>query len=347
MGGDSGGGGDGTAPPPDAGPNPDVVALMEKVADWQIAQLGTSTAETWVESTFYAGLMATYRTTGQTKYLDTVSSWGGANNWSLLSPQTNADDECAGQAFIEAYNVQMNATQIAATRAALDGIVAAPPAGHTLWSWCDALFMAPPVFAKLGAATSQTSYVDTMDTMFWDTTNFLQDKASSLFWRDGNYIGQTCPNGQNMFWSRGNGWVIAGTARILDALPQSYANRGKYVSLFQAMAATLLGMQRADGYWSSCLTDTTDYPDPETSGTSAYTFAFAWGVNRGLLDPTTYKAAANKGWSALSSAVDSSGALGWVQGVGSAPGASTQTGTAPFGVGLFLLAGSEVAVLAP
>jgi rhamnogalacturonyl hydrolase YesR len=148
-----------------------------------------------------------------------------------------------------------------------------------------------------------------------------------------------------MFWSRGNGWVIAGVARVLDALPQNYANRAKYVSLFQAMAKTILGLQRSDGYWSSCLMDAADFSDPETSGTSAFAFAFAWGLNRGLLDPATYRAATDKAWSALASAVDSSGALGWVQPVGGQPGPSMQTDTAPYGVGLFLLAGSEVASL--
>lgn len=345
SGGDDGGAADGTAPHPDAGPNPDVVALMEQVADWQIGQLGTSTAETWVESTFYAGLMATYRTTAQAKYLSTVTSWGGANGWNLLSPNTDADNECAGQAFVEAYDVQMDATRIAATRSALDGLVANPQEGRSLWWWADSLFMAPAVFAKLGAATSQTSYVDAMDTMFWDSTSYLQDPSSSLFWRDSSFFGQTCPNGQKMFWSRGNGWVIAGTARIIDALPQGYPSRAKYVTLFQAMASTLLGLQRPDGYWPSCLTDAADYPEPETSGTAAFTFALAWGLNRGLLDPSKYRAAADNGWSALVSAIDSSGALGWVQPVGGAPGPSMQSDTAPYGVGLFLLAGSEVAVL--
>jgi rhamnogalacturonyl hydrolase YesR len=293
--------------------------------------------------------MATYRTTGQSKYLNTVTSWGTANNWNLLSPQTNADDECAGQAFVEAYGVQMpmDATRIAATRSALDGLVASPQQGRSLWWWCDSLFMAPAVFAKLGAATNDTAYVDAMDTMFWDSVSYLQDPTTSLFWRDSSYFGQTCPNGGNKFWSRGNGWVIAGTARIIDALPQGYANRDKYVGLFKAMAATLLTMQRSDGYWSSCLTDSADYPEPETSGTSAFAFGFAWGIHRGFLDPAQYRAATDKAWSALASAVDSSGALGWVQPVGGAPGASMQSDTAPYGTGLFLLAGSEVAALSP
>jgi rhamnogalacturonyl hydrolase YesR len=320
---------------------------MEKVADWQIAQLGSSTDKTWIESTFYAGLMAAYRTTGESRYLDTVTSWGAANQWSLLSPDTNADNECAGQAYVEVYDVKADPGEIAAMRAALDGLVAMPQQGRSLWWWCDALFMAPAVFAKLGSATGQTSYADTMDSMFWDTTAYLQDPASQLFWRDSSFFGKTCPNGQNMFWSRGNGWVIAGTARVIDALPLNYPNRSKYVALLQSMAAALLPLQRPDGAWSSCLTDTADFPTLETSGTAAFAFAFAWGLNRGLLDPASYRPAVDKAWNALVSAIDANGALGWVQPVGGAPGASAQTDTAPYGVGLFLLAGSEVAALSP
>src|SRR5689334_15261808 len=50
--------GDDVAAPVDAGPRTDVLQLMEKAADWQIAAFGTTRAKSWIESTFYAGLMA-------------------------------------------------------------------------------------------------------------------------------------------------------------------------------------------------------------------------------------------------------------------------------------------------
>jgi rhamnogalacturonyl hydrolase YesR len=329
----------------DAGPRPDVIAIMEKAADWQIGQLGASTAKTWIEATFYAGLMATYRVTQEQKYLTTVTSWGTANKWTLGPRMTNADDQCAGQAYLDVYGTNETMAELTPTKTELDAMVAAPMAGRVVWWWADSLFMAPGVFARLGAATSQTKYFDAMSTMFWDTTAFLQDTQSGLFWRDMTFFNKTCPNGQKMLWARGNGWVIAGIARVLDAMPATYPDRPKFVALLQSMAGKIAALQRADGYWSSCLTDTTDYPDPETSGTAAFTYALAWGINHGVLTSSQYGANVQKGWSALVSAVDASGKLGWVQGVGSAPGPSTAAGTAVYGVGLFLLAGSEVATL--
>jgi unsaturated rhamnogalacturonyl hydrolase len=321
---------------------------MEKVADWQIRQLGGSAAKTWIESTFYAGLMATYRTTHQAKYLDAVDAWGKANQWTLGPGRTNADDQCAGQAYVEAYDVDNNMAELTPTQTELGAMVAAPQAGRVVWWWADALFMSPPVFARVGTATSQSKYFDAMSTMYWDTVAFLQDKASGLFWRDSSFFGKTCPNGKGMFWARGNAWVIAGAARVIDELPPAYPDRAKFVALLRTMSTALLPLQRSDGYWSSCLTDAKDYPSPETSGTAGFTFALAWGVNRGLLDAATYGPAIQKGWSALAAAVNTtSGQLGWVQPVGGAPGPSALGDSAPYGTGLFLLAGSEVATLPP
>jgi rhamnogalacturonyl hydrolase YesR len=320
---------------------------MQKVADWQITQLGTTNAKTWIESTFYAGLMATYRTTEQAKYLQRVESWGMANNWTLGPRQTNADDQCAGQTYLEAYAMDMQPAQLMPTQTELDAMVAAPMPGHVVWWWCDALFMSPGVFARLGAATSQAKYFDAMSTMWWDTTMALQDKTDLLFWRDAMHMGQTCPNGQKSFWSRGNGWVLAGIVRVLEDLPPSHPDYPKFVTLLQTMAGKIASLQRPDGYWSSCLLDTQAYPEPETSGTAGFTYAIAWGIHHGVLPIAQYGAVVRNGWNALVAAVDANGMLGWVQGVGAAPGPSTATGTAVFGVGLFLLAGSEVANLVP
>jgi rhamnogalacturonyl hydrolase YesR len=112
------------------------------------------------------------------------------------------------------------------------------------------------------------------------------------------------------------------------------------------MTTKLATLQKPDGFWPSCLTDAADYPEPETSGTAAFVYAIAWGVNQGILDGTKYLPIVRAGWKALAGAVDGAGMLGWVQPVGSAPGPSLATDTQPYGVGLFLLAGSEVAKLA-
>lgn len=173
-----------------------------------------------------------------------------------------------------------------------------------------------------------------MSTMWWDTTQHLYDASSSLFFRDASYLQKICPNGEKMFWSRGNGWVLAGLARVLEYLPQSHPDRGKFISLFTAMSKKLVMLQKPDGFWASCLTDATNYPLPESSGTTAFIYGLTWGVNHGLLESATYLPVIQKGWCALESAVDANGKLGWVQKVGAASGPSNQGDTAPYGVGL-------------
>jgi len=201
------------------------------------------------------------------------------------------------------------------------------------------------VFARLGAITGDRNYFDFMGTMWWDTTDFLFDTDDSLFFRDSNYFYSLCPNGQKMFWSRGNGWVMAGTVRVLQYLPLDHPDRDRFVALLQIMSQRLAGLQKDDGFWASCLTDADDFPWPETSGTSAFCYALAWGINEGVLDRDQYLPVVQNAWTALVSAVDADGKLGWVQPSAAEPGMSRQSDSFPFGVGLFLLAASEVSRL--
>ena len=72
----------------------------------------------------------------------------------------------------------------------------------------------PPVLARLNAATGDKKYVDFLNTMWWDTTDFLFDPEAKLYYRDKNYFGKLTPNGKKIFWARGNGWVMGGTVRV-------------------------------------------------------------------------------------------------------------------------------------
>jgi rhamnogalacturonyl hydrolase YesR len=147
------------------------------------------------------------------------------------------------------------------------------------------------------------------------------------------------------YWGRGNGWVIAGTVRVLQYLPQDDARRADYVTLLTTMAAALKAVQGTDGMWRSSLLNPTQFPNPETSSTGFITYAMAWGINNGVLDRATYLPVVQKAWKGLAAVVGTDGHVGYVQGVGAGPAAATATSTAPFGVGAFLLAASEVARL--
>jgi len=112
--------------------------------------------------------------------------------------------------------------------------------------------------------------------------------------------------------------------------------------LFKDMAAKVVTLQQPDGLWRGSLLDPADYPEKETSGTALFTYALAWGVNQGLLDDAKFKPVVRKGWAALVECVGADGQLTHVQPVGSDPKKFAEDSTASYGVGAFLLAGSEV-----
>jgi rhamnogalacturonyl hydrolase YesR len=231
---------------------------------------------------------------------------------------------------------------IAHTRATLDEMMSAPMPGREDWWWCDALFMAPPVLARLYAATGDKKYLRYLHAMWWDTTDFLFDPKEGLYYRDKNYIGKLNDNGKKVFWARGNGWVMAGTVRVLQYLPKTDPMRGRYVKLLRTMAASVTRVQGEDGLWRPSLLDPQEAPVPETSSSGFFCYALAWGINQGLLDRQTYLPVVRKAWRGLIGAVHSNGKLGWVQPIGAAPAKVTFEDNQEYGSGAVLLAGSEM-----
>lgn len=120
----------------------------------------------------------------------------------------------------------------------------------------------------------------------------------------------------------------------------------EFIQLLVKMAESLKDRQRPDGFWNVNLDDDLHYCGPETSGTALFTYAMAWGLNNGHLDEATYLPVVTRAWNGLvRKAVHADGKLGFVQGVGESPWAPAQVSyetTSNFGVGVFLLAGSEV-----
>ena len=166
-------------------------------------------------------------------------------------------------------------------------------------AWCDALFMGPPAMAAVSAATGDRKYLDLADRLWWKTTDYLYDKDEHLYFRDSRFFDQREKNGKKVFWSRGNGWVFAGLARMLQDMPRDYPSRARYVALYRDMADTVAAVQGADGYWRSSMLDPDSRPNPETSGTGFFTYGLAWGVNKGVLPREKYEAHARRGWEAM------------------------------------------------
>lgn len=108
-------------------------------------------------------------------------------------------------------------------------------------------------------------------------------------------------------WGRGNGWVAAGLAEILSALPESHPQRAPVLAGYRRMMEALLAYQGPTGLWNQLVDRPTAWP--ESSGSAMFAFAFLRGVNQGLLPATPYRAAATLAWTGLSRQLEPDGRL--------------------------------------
>jgi rhamnogalacturonyl hydrolase YesR len=220
---------------------------------------------------------------------------------------------------------------IAGIRGAFDSLIADPKPGRVDWWWCDALFMAPPVLARLGEATGDNKYYDYLNTMWWDATDFLFDKQENLYYRDKNFFDKRTATGKKVFWSRGNGWVMGGLVQVLEHLPKNNSHYNRYLDLYKQMAAKIASVQHP-----------VEVPFKETSGSGFFTFGIAWGINNGHLDRNKYLPVVQKAWQGLVNSVEPSGKLGWVQKIGDRPNNVSADDNQEYGSGAFLMAGTEM-----
>ena len=322
-----------------------ISAIMNRVYDWQIAnpvEINQKNNNLWARAAFYTGIMAAYSTTHREEYFQQAIRWSESREWKLGERPRHADDHVPGQTYLELYLLKKDPMMIASTRSTLDAMLSDPKPGREDWWWCDALFMAPPVLARLSAATGDKKYIDFLNTMWWDTTDFLFDQEAKLYYRDKNYIGKLNPNGKKTFWARGNGWVMAGTVRVLQYLPKNNQYRARYITLLRTMAASVSRLQGEDGLWRPSLLDPQEVPVSETSGSGFFCYAIAWGINHGYLDRKAYLPVVKKAWLGLVGAVRTDGKLGYVQPIGAAPAKLSSEDNQEYGSGAFLLAGSEM-----
>jgi rhamnogalacturonyl hydrolase YesR len=346
----------------------DVMALTKKVADYQIATLAagwippkaswdTPDPKGWVQGALFVGLtdMADY--SDDPIYKDLILARGRANAWELGKRKYHADDQTIGQAYLWAARHGAGLDVLKPMQAHLDAILADPPqvdlsyaeSGEAKctdrWCWCDALFMAPATWIGLSRLTGDPKYETYAKKELWATVDYLYDPSEHLFFRDSRFFNRKGPDGEKVFWSRGNGWVLAGLTRMIDELPEGDADRVRMLRLYKDMAQKLVSIQLDDGYWAPSLLSNPKTALPETSGTGFYVYALAWGVRNGTLDRAAYAPAIEKGWAALTRAVHPDGFLGYVQPVSDRPDSVGYDDTQFYGVGAFLMAGAAVADL--
>lgn len=308
----------------------------------------------WTRAVYYEGLMALYQIDPDQSYYNYAVDWGNKHKWGMRNgvETRNADDQACGQTYLDLYEIDPQPQRIKDIKANIDFIIQSGKVDD--WTWIDAIQMGMPVFAKLGVINNDKTYFEYMYKMYHHSKVIegggLYNKADKLWWRDKDFVPPYQePNGQDCYWSRGNGWVVAALVRVLDLIPQDEAHRAEYLQDYKDLMEALLPIQRADGFWNVSLHDANHFGGRETSGTALFVYGMAWGINKGILDEKTYRPVVEKAWIAMSNeAIHPSGFLGFMQGTGKEPkdGQPVSFSSMPdfedYGLGCFLLGGTEV-----
>jgi rhamnogalacturonyl hydrolase YesR len=346
----------------------EVIALAEKVGDWQLAQMAAGLKpnsvktypdpQGWEQGALFVGFRALADHSNRPEFKTVLLARGEAYGWKLGARPFHADDFTIGTSYFWDATHGAGDQAIAPMRASLDYVLANRPtvdltfaeapgeaSCQTRWCWADALFMAPPVWLEMSKVTGDPKYADFAKSEFWATTEKLFDKENHLYFRDSRFFERRDANGKKVFWSRGDGWVFAGLARMIALLPENDPDRPKIIAIYKQMAVELKSIQKPDGYWSPSLLGDPATSLPESSGTGFYTYGFAWGVRTGILDRAEYEPVVRKGWGALVRSVHPDGKLGYVQPVSDRPDNVDYENTQLYGVGAFLLAATEIADL--
>jgi unsaturated rhamnogalacturonyl hydrolase len=297
----------------------------------------------WIPSSFYPGLMAQYRVSEDERYLEMAKLWAEANEYTLASRFRHADDHLCGSTYLDIYEIEQEDFMITPTKEQFDSILAVNTmSGREDWHWADALFMAPPTWAKLGRITGDSKYHDFLHTQFFDAVKPLYDKEEFLFYRDTRFLEDRSANGKKIFWSRGNGWVVGALPRILENLQPNDPYRARYEELLKEMTSSLIELQGEDGLWRASLLDPVEFPMKESSGTAFFCYGMAWGINNGVLEKEKFLPAVLSAWKGLCNVVNEYGRVCYVQPGGASPVVFPERYTHAYAVGGFLLAGEQM-----
>ena len=361
----------------------DIQSVTRRVVDYQLAQYdsesntiyrnasnGASHPCSWVHSCFYLGLAECAAAFDDDQYWEFLTDVSWRNGWQLGPRRAHADDHLIGQVYLEVFRHQGVPEAAEGVRSRLDALLASPPKTplefqsdasslanfdgflfedcepcKDRWSWCDALYMGPPLWFALASIDRVKQYREFATAEYRESVELLFDREASLFWRDTRFKGMTDDSGEKVFWGRGNAWIVAGLRRVIENCSDDSELQQEFLALFQSMMGRLVKCQRESGFWSTALSDTEadgDQNNRESSATGLIVAALAWGIRCGYLEGSVYANAVDAGWSAIRSAVDTHGRVGWVQGIDEKPRHVHREDTHLIGSGAVLHACAEM-----
>ena len=339
----------------------EVLEIINKVNGYWQKNNSPQVRSFWDNAAYHTGNMEAYFLTGKQEYLDYSLAWANHNQWKGAKERDKkkwkysygesdeyvlfGDYQICFQTYADLYNILPDPGRISRAREVMEYEMSTPR--HDYWWWSDGLYMVMPVMTKLYKITGNRQYLDKLFEYITYSDSIMYDAESGLYFRDAKYVypKHKSVNGKKDFWARGDGWVLAGLAKVIKDLPSDFKHRDFFVKKYQKMASAVASLQQPDGYWTRSMMDPEHAPGPETSGTAFFTYGLLWGINNGYLDNATYMPVVERAWKYLKTkALQKSGKVGYVQPIGekAIPGQVVDANSeANFGVGAFLLAACE------
>lgn len=307
----------------------------------------------WTRAVYYEGLMELYTIDNNSDYIAYAKQWADFHNWTPRNgiKTTDADDQCCGQTYYMLGNIINKADAMDMVIKNLDLQMAS--GRYDYWTWIDAIQMAMPLYAMAYKHTGDRKYLDyAMQSYRWSRNTCgggLYNTKTGFWWRDKDYVPPYKEaDGNDCYWSRGDGWVYAALVRVMDIIGKKDKYYKELKNDFVLMSQAFASCQREDGFWNVSLVSPTTYGGKEATGTSLFLYGMAWGMRNKILKEKVYRPIADKAWKALSTeSVHTDGFLGYVQGTGKDPSAGqpvTYTSVPDFedyGTGCFLLGAAE------
>ena len=339
----------------------EVENIIQKVNGYWQSHHSPETSPFWHYAAYHTGNMEAYSLTKNPDYLKYSQDWAEYNQWKGAKSDNKeewkysygetdeyvlfGDYQICFQTYADLYTLSPDEKKIARAREVMEYEMSTDK--NDYWWWADGLYMVMPVMTKMYRITGDTLYLNKLYEYLSYAESIMLDEETGMFYRDAKYVypQHQSVNGKKDFWARGDGWVLAGLAKVLKELPADNAHRAHYVMCFKKLAESIAACQQPEGYWTRSLLDAEHAPGPETSGTAFFTYGLLWGMNNGILDKTVYQPVVEKAWNYLVTvALQPDGRIGYVQPIGekAIPGQVVDANsTADFGVGAFLLAACE------
>lgn len=315
----------------------------------------------WDNAAYHTGNMEAYFLTGNEDWKNYSERWAEHNGWMGAKGTDRSrwkydygetddhvlfgDWQICFQTYADLYRILPDDRRIRRAREVMEYEMSTPR--NDYWWWADGLYMVMPVMTKMYRITGDKKYLDKLYEYVLVSDSIMYDPDEALYYRDAKYVypKHKSANGKKDFWARGDGWVLAGLAKVLKDVPADWEHRPFFTDKYVRMADAVVKLQQPGGYWSRSMMDEAHAPGPETSGTAFFTYGLLWGINNGYLNDARYLEAAKKGWKYLSeTALQPDGSVGYVQPIGekAIPGQVVDVrSTSNFGTGAFLLAACE------